>query len=97
MAAVRARYSSGIKALITRLNALLQQRGTAEIAPATVKATEDTLRYVIGAEHAALDSLISPDQRQRFLEAMRQAHDEASAPPQGVSPGSSVINPSIKH
>lgn len=92
MAAVRARYSPDIKALIARLNALLQQRGTAEIAPATVKATEDTLRYVIGAEHAALDSLISPDQRQRFLEAMRRAHDEASAPPQG----SSVINPSIK-
>lgn len=92
MAAVRARYSPDIKALIARLNALLQQPGTADTATATVKATRDTLRQVIGAEHAALDSLISPDQRQRFLQAMRQAHDEASAPP----PGSSVINPPIK-
>lgn len=77
MAAVRATYSPGVKALVARLNALVQQQA----APETVKATEDTLRHTIASEHAALDSLITPDQRQRFNDAMRRARAEAPAPP----------------
>lgn len=88
MAAVRARYSLGVQALVARLNALVQQQATTE----TVKATEDTLRHVIETEHAALDSLISPDQRQRFVDAMRRAHDEAPAPPPRSVPHTSPVN-----
>lgn len=80
MMAVRARYSPGVQALIARLNVLVQQQATQATAE-TVKATEDTLRHVIETEHAALDSLISPDQRQRFLDVMRRAHEQAAPPP----------------
>ncbi|MGI9089863.1 MAG: hypothetical protein ACR2GG_02030 [Gemmatimonadaceae bacterium] len=82
MEAVRARYSPGIKSIIARLNALTDQQA----ATGLVKATEDTLRGIIGAEHAALDSLVTPDQRQRFNEAMRRAHAEATPPPPHHSP-----------
>lgn len=81
MAAVRDRYSPGIQALIARLNALVEQPVEQQATDVTVKAAEDTLRQVIQTEHAALDSLITPDQRQRFLDAMRQAHWQAAPPP----------------
>lgn len=82
MAAVRARYSSGIKALIARLNALIEQQTTPEV----VKATEDTLRHIIATERASLDSLLSPDQKRRFDDAIRRTHAEAAAPPAHNSP-----------
>lgn len=87
MAAVRARYSPQVKALVARLNALVEHSAhpaQQQTVPDVVKATEDTLRQTINAEHAALDSLITPDQRQRFLDGMRRAYAQASAPPPGA-------------
>ncbi|MGI8548947.1 MAG: hypothetical protein ACR2M1_16770, partial [Gemmatimonadaceae bacterium] len=82
MEAVRARYSPSIPGIVARLNALAEQQATSE----TIKATEDTLRDIVGAEHAALDLLITPDQRQRFNEAMRRANAEAAPRPAHSSP-----------
>lgn len=77
LAQVRARYAPSIKAYVARLNALDQR----SVAADTLKATEDTLKAILVAEHTAADSLITPDQKQRYLNALRQVH------------AASVINP----
>lgn len=77
MAAVRARYRPLIIAYVTQLNTLQTQQSS----DAAVSATRDTLRQLLLAERVALDSLITPEQRQRFEAAVRQANLAATAPP----------------
>ena len=70
LAQVRARYVKAIQSYVARLNAM-EQGGVSRAARG---ATEDTLKAILTAEHVAADSLITPEQKQRYLNAMRQVH-----------------------
>lgn len=95
LALLRARFAPVIKAYIARLNALGEQRPAGTTASVgviadTVAATDDSLRKVLVAEHAAADSVVTPAQRQRYMDALRQTHAGSSG-----SSGSSVKPASV--
>lgn len=71
---VRARYVTAIKGYVARLNVLEQDVTHGSASKETLVATEDTLRAILTAEHAAADSLLTPAQKQRYLNAIRQVH-----------------------
>ncbi|MGI8508952.1 MAG: hypothetical protein ACR2MQ_06475 [Gemmatimonadaceae bacterium] len=81
MAAVRAQYRPTVTAYVTRLNAMLKAGTSSD----TRKPVEDSLKATIALEHAALDSLITPQQKQRMEAALRDARVKA-----GVSAKHSV-------
>lgn len=83
LAQVRARYVTAIKGYVARLNVLEQSVALGSASKATLGATEDTLRAILTAEHAAADSLLTPAQKQRYLNAIRQVH------------AAGVINPGV--
>lgn len=82
---VRARYVIAIKGYVARLNVLEQDVAHGSASKETLGATEDTLRAILTAEHAAADSLLTPAQKQRYLNAIRQVHTAGVINPGAVN------------
>lgn len=85
LAAVRARYVNAIKGYVARLNALEQSVAQGSASKDNLAATEDTLKAILTAEHTAADSLITPEQKQRYQNAIRQVHAAGVVSPVGVN------------
>lgn len=93
LTAIRGRYAGALQVGVARLNTLSHQHA----APGAIAATQDTLHALLAAERAAVDSVVTPQQRQQFDSAMQALRLHAGVRavrhpiPAAASPNASAV------